>query len=142
MKQTTIKKIESVTTLNEYLDVLESEFKTEECKPGRLTKGIVINMLTAKLTAQNPILIQGLKVKALEADSIKSFIKTIRSNYNGEQNLSDLAKAQLVENTQRLMGLTRLQENDGEKKAPATKAPAKKVATKKAPAKKVAKRRK
>lgn len=144
MKTTTIQKINNANTLNEYLDILESEFKTEECKPGRLTKGIIINMITSKLSAQNPILIQGLKVKALETDSIKEFIKVIRKEYNGEQIFTETAKAQLVENTQRLMGLSFLKERDPdiEKKAPVKKAETKKAPAKKAPAKKAVKKRK
>lgn len=141
MKTTTVQKIEKVVTLNDFLNILESDFKTEECKPGRLTKGIVINLITSKLSGQNPILINALKVKALEAENIKEFIKIIRREYNGDQNFTEAAKAQLVENTNRLVGLTFLKERDSEtatKKAPAKKA----VATKKAPAKKVVKRRK
>lgn len=139
MKTTTIQKIEKVITLNDFLNVLESEFKTEECKPGRLTKGIVINLITSKLSGQNPILIQALKVKALEAENIKEFIKIIRKEYNGEQNFTETAKAELVLNTQRLVGLTFLKERNPETE---TKKATAKTATKKAPAKKVVKRRK
>lgn len=112
MKQTTIKKLNEVKTLNDYLNFLQSEFKTAECKPGRFVKSTVIHLLITKLNGQNLIVTEAIKQKALEATSIEHFIKIVQDNFNTNQLFSLGALGNLVSDTNKLTALTGLKENE------------------------------
>lgn len=111
MKQTTINKLKEVKTLEDYLNVLQQDFETKSCKPGRLIRHTLFNTIVSTLQLKNPILLHTLKCKALECDSLDHFIETIKKNFNVKQSITDKAKTNLAKNTQALIVLTRLQEN-------------------------------
>lgn len=112
MKQTTAIKIQSVKTVNDYLQILLKNFDCVNCKPGRLSKATVIYTITNALSPQNSILVQNMKTKALETENIKQFIEVIQANFNCNQEFTPKASQELVSNTAKLILLVNLKEID------------------------------
>jgi len=121
MKPTTESKIKNTNTLNEYLNVLLQNFACENCKPGRFVKSTLIYNITAKLSPQSALLIQAMKIRAMETENIKHFIEVIQANFNTNQIFTENAKLLLVENTKSLLLLTGLKENEEKETAPPAK---------------------
>lgn len=110
MKQSNQVKIENVKTLKEFLNVLQTEFKTEECKPSRFIKSTLIYTLISKLSAQNVIVTSAIKTRATETESIQEFINVVKANFNCEQQFTNTKN--LVKETEILLKLTGLKEKD------------------------------
>jgi hypothetical protein len=66
MKQQTIKQIESVNTLNDYLNVLQNNYNCEAAKIGLLVRHTLTNTLLNKLSGTNVIVNQALKNRFLK----------------------------------------------------------------------------
>lgn len=111
MKQQTKNKLETVKTLGEFLDVLQSEFKCSECKPGRLVKDALVRTILSKLSGSNVFVNENLRIKCLEAKDINEFIKIIKLNFNTAIQFTPQAKQKLESDTNALILLTGLKEN-------------------------------
>lgn len=112
MKTTTIKQIQSVNTLNDYLTVLQNNFNCEACKIGLLVRHTLINTLLNKLSGTNVIVNQAIKAKAVQAETVKQFIDIVKANFNTNNLFTESAKKNLVSDTETLLLLTRLKEKD------------------------------
>ena len=133
MKQATEIKIKNVKTLNEFLNVLNSEFKTVECKPSHFIKVTLIYTLISKLNGQSIVIPANVKAEATQAPNISEFINVIKLNFNCEQKFTNTNN--LISDTNKLLILTGLKEKD-ENEAPAKPAPAKKIVKPETPLKK------
>lgn len=111
MKTKIQNRIKEVKTLNDFLNVLQSEFKTAECKPGRFVKATVIHLLIDKLQGQNVIVTQAIKTRVLESESIEHFIKIVQAHFNCDQLLTG-SKEKLISDTEKLQALTGLKEKE------------------------------
>lgn len=110
MKQQTKNKLSSVKTLGEYLNVLQSEFKCSECKPGRLIRNTLIRTILSKLNGSNVFVNENVRIKCLEAENMDKFINTIKSNFNVNVQFSEQAREKLESDTNALILLTGLKE--------------------------------
>lgn len=110
MKQTTSNKIKDVKTLENFLNVLESEFKCSECTPGRLVKDTLIRTILSKLSGSNVFVNENVRIKCLEAKNIAEFIKIIKANFNINVQFTDKAIEKLESDLKALMLITGLKE--------------------------------
>lgn len=110
MNNTTIQKLRSVTTLKDYLDTLQSNFKTKDCKPGRLIKYTLVHTILNKLDKKDYSVNDELKNKAMDAENIDIFINVIKNNFDTSIQFSERAKENLISDTKSLVIMTRLEE--------------------------------
>lgn len=110
MKQQTKLKIENSKNLGEFLDTLNSEFDCVNCKPGKLTKDILIRTLISKVKSSNVIINESVRTKALASENVSELIKTIKTNFNVKEEFSEGAKKELLNSAITLTTLVKLKE--------------------------------
>lgn len=104
-------KLKAVNTLNDYLNFLQTEFKSKECKPGYLSKSTLCYFI-ADLCKNNSVKIENfetIKNKAIETNNIFDFIEIIKSEINVNFNFSDNAKNELFIYTNKICLFINLQ---------------------------------
>ena len=111
MKIDTRNKLKAVKTLNEYLNFLQNEFKSKDCKPGYLSKSTLCYFI-ADLCKNNGVKIpnfETIKNKAIDSNNIFDFIEIIKKELNADFNFSSNAKDELFIYTNKICLFINLQ---------------------------------
>jgi len=75
-------KLSGVKTVNDYLNYLLENYNTDNCRPGKFAKGILINTLSSMATSQSPRSIQLASSQAVNANNITEFIVIIKRSFD------------------------------------------------------------
>lgn len=98
MKAEIKNKIKNIESLNDFLNFLQNEYKSKECKPGTFIKSTLIYFI-ADLCKRNNVEItnfENLKNKCIETENIYDFIETIKTNLKQNFDFSYEARKELL----------------------------------------------
>lgn len=109
MKTEIKNKIDKVTTLGQFLEVIKSEYKCTECKPGKLAKDILIRTILKQVNS-NAFVNENIRLKAMQSENIEQLIETIKGNFTTELQFSGTAQKNLAGNLESLCKLISLKE--------------------------------
>lgn len=101
-------KLKSVKTLNDLLNVLQSEYQTTECVISVFIRNLLVMNICAMLQNTNAIINEKLKQKVVLTNTVDEFINCIRDNYDCNRIINNTEN--IVSNTKALVTLTRLKE--------------------------------
>jgi hypothetical protein len=111
MKAETENKILNCNSISEYLKVLQAEFKTKDCKPGKLAKATLIYNLHSKVKNAGLTVNDEFRSQVLNSEHLDEFINIVLNHYKLFDTLGTQGKQELINSTKQIMALTGLKEN-------------------------------
>lgn len=109
MKTATSNKLKECKTVNDFFTVLNSDYKTEDCKPGFITKATLHFTIAQMLPIKNPIQLNIIKETITKTETLQGIAERLRPIV-GEIEFTADGKKELPGKTEALITLTQLKE--------------------------------
>lgn len=107
MDKNRVNKLSEVTTVKDYLNYLLENYDTDNCRPGKFAKNILINALSSMATSQSPRAIQLASAEAVNANNITEFIVIIKRSFDTNTAIT-ATEEKLQDNTKKLCTMVSL----------------------------------